>query len=65
MQRCSLQTLGLVSRPLKYKKGGLGLGFEVQSLGLCLELEVLVFEKKSWSDFGLDKSFDIIETLNH
>jgi len=50
-QRCSLETLVLVSRRLEDMKNGLslGLGLEVQGLGLGLDQKGLV-----WS-YGLEK----------
>jgi len=44
LQRCSLETLVLVSRHLEDMKNGLGLGLEIKVLVL-----ILVLKKKSWS----------------
>jgi len=56
-QRCSLETLVLVSRRLEDMKNGLGLGLEIKVLVL-----VLVLKKKSWS-WSWRKSLNIFKTL--
>ena len=58
MQRCSLETLVLVSRHFEDMKNGLG-------LGLCLEIKVLVLilvlRKKS--GLGLDEKVSIFSMI--